>query len=84
MVSCCFPGREVSFIAMEATAMVLGKVFDRFAQCSPVTVMMRGIMEYVVPPERLDEIFREQALQVANAGDRQRQEVERRRASGVA
>lgn len=43
--------------------MTLGKVFDRFAQYSPVTVMMRGIMEYVVPPERLDEIFREQAQQ---------------------
>ena len=41
--------------------MVLGKVFERFAQYSPVTVMMRGIMEYVVPPERLDQIFREQA-----------------------
>jgi hypothetical protein len=35
--------------------MTLGKVFDRFARYSPVTVMMRGIMEYVVPPERLDE-----------------------------
>lgn len=43
--------------------MSLSKVFDRFAQYSPVTVMMRGIMEYVIPPERLDEIFREQAEQ---------------------
>lgn len=43
--------------------MTLGKVFDRFAQYSPVTVMMRGIMEYVVPPERLDAIFRERAQQ---------------------
>lgn len=41
--------------------MVLGKVFERFAEYSPVTVMMQGIMEYVVPPERLDEICREQA-----------------------
>jgi hypothetical protein len=41
--------------------MVLGKVFERFAEYSPATVMMRVIMEYVVPPERLDEIFREQA-----------------------
>ncbi len=40
---------------------MLGKVFDRFAAYSPVTVMMRGIMEYVIPPERLDEIFREQS-----------------------
>jgi hypothetical protein len=43
--------------------MTLGKVFGRFAQYSPVTVMMRGIMEYVVPPERLDEIFRREAQQ---------------------
>lgn len=43
--------------------MVLGKVFERFARYSPVTVMMRGIMEYAVPPERLDEIFRQEAQQ---------------------
>ncbi len=42
--------------------MVLGKVFDRFARYSPVTVMMRGILEYVFPPSRLDELFREHAV----------------------
>lgn len=41
--------------------MILGKVFDRFARYSPVTVMMRGILEYVLPPDRLDELFREHA-----------------------
>jgi IS4 transposase len=41
--------------------MVLEKVFERFARYSPVTVMMRGIMEYTLPPERLDELFREHA-----------------------
>lgn len=41
--------------------MVFEKVFERFAAESPVTVMMRAIMEYAVPPERLDEIFRKQA-----------------------
>jgi IS4 transposase len=41
--------------------MILGKVFDRFARLSPVTVMMRGIMEYVFPPERVDELFHENA-----------------------
>lgn len=41
--------------------MILGKVFDRFARFSPVTVMMRGLLEYVFPPSRLDELFREHA-----------------------
>jgi hypothetical protein len=42
-------------------AAMLGKVFERFAEYSPVTVMMRGIMEYSVPPGQLDEIFRERS-----------------------
>ena len=44
------------------TGMILGKVFDRFARYSPVTVMMRGLLEYVFPPSRLDELFREHAV----------------------
>lgn len=43
--------------------MLLNKVFDRFARYSPVTVMMRGILEYALPPSRLDELFREHAEQ---------------------
>ena len=42
--------------------MSLPKVFERFAEFSPVTVMMRGIMEFVFPPERLDELFRQHAV----------------------
>ena len=42
--------------------MILDKVFDRFARFSPVTVMMRGLLEYVFPPSRLDELFREHAV----------------------
>ena len=42
--------------------MCLGKVFDRFARYSPVTVMMRGILEYTFPPEALDELFRQHAI----------------------
>jgi hypothetical protein len=42
--------------------MILGKLFDRFARYSPVTVMMRGLLEYVFPPSRLDELFREHAV----------------------
>ena len=43
--------------------MILGKVFDRFARYSPVTVMMRGILEFAFPPDALDELFREHAVQ---------------------
>jgi IS4 transposase len=43
--------------------MLLGKVFDRFARHSPVTVMMRGILEFAFPPADLDELFREQAVE---------------------
>lgn len=43
--------------------MLLNKVFDRFARYSPVTVMMRGILEFALPPSRLDELFREHAEQ---------------------
>lgn len=42
--------------------MALPKVFERFATFSPVTVMLRGIMEFVFPPERLDDLFREHAV----------------------
>ncbi|MGA9208955.1 MAG: transposase [Terriglobales bacterium] len=42
--------------------MVLDGVFGRFARFSPVTVMMRGILEYVFPASRLDELFRERAV----------------------
>lgn len=43
--------------------MILGQVFDRFARYSPVTVMMRGLLEYVFPPSRLDELFRQHAVE---------------------
>jgi hypothetical protein len=42
--------------------MVLDKVFERFARFSPVTVMLRGILEYVFPASRLDELFRKHAV----------------------
>lgn len=40
---------------------MLGPIFDAFAQQSPVTVMMRGLMEVVFRAERLDAIFAEHA-----------------------
>jgi IS4 transposase len=41
--------------------MLLGKRFAQFVEESPVSVMMRGIMEYAFDANRLDEIFEETA-----------------------
>lgn len=41
--------------------MALSRIFERFVKESPVTVMLRGILEYALPPERIDELFRENA-----------------------
>ena len=37
--------------------MLLGKVFERFASGSPLTVMLRGTLEYALRPEPLDQLF---------------------------
>lgn len=42
--------------------MIHQEVFDRFAQKSPPTVMVRGLLEYVFPPDHLDLLFRETAV----------------------
>jgi hypothetical protein len=36
---------------------MLRSSFDAFVQESPVSVMMRGVMEYVFRPQRINEIF---------------------------
>ena len=41
--------------------MLLGKRFEQFVEESPVSVMMRGIVEYAFDAKRLDEIFEESA-----------------------
>jgi IS4 transposase len=38
------------------------EVIDRFLEKSPVTVMVRGLVEYVSPPGFLDQLFRETAV----------------------
>lgn len=43
--------------------MLLGKVFERFATKSPITVMMRGALEYAFPPACVDALFREHAVE---------------------
>src|SRR5919108_573007 len=41
--------------------MLLGKLFERFANGSPLTVMLRGTLEYAIRPELLDQLFAETA-----------------------
>jgi len=40
---------------------MLSSIFDAFVKASPISVMMRGVMEFVFRPERLDEIFESHA-----------------------
>ena len=46
---------------MEATIMLLGRVFDRFVQDSPITVMFRGALERALAIEQLDALFKDTA-----------------------
>jgi IS4 transposase len=41
--------------------MLLGQVFDRFVQGSPLSVMTRGLLENVLQPEPLDDLFERSA-----------------------
>ena len=41
--------------------MLLGKPFAQFVEESPISVMMRGIVEYAFDANRLDEVFEETA-----------------------
>jgi hypothetical protein len=37
--------------------MLLGKIFERFVTDSPVTVMLRGTLDYALRPDDLDDLF---------------------------
>ena len=37
--------------------MILGQVFERFVAQSPVSVMVRGLLETILSPRKLDELF---------------------------
>ena len=41
--------------------MWLDEIFERFVQQSPVTVMVRAIMEVVLADEKLDQLFEKTA-----------------------
>jgi hypothetical protein len=43
--------------------MMLQKVFDNFVNGSPVSVMLRGIMEYALPTKEIDQLFTDTAAQ---------------------
>lgn len=36
---------------------MLGKIFERFVEKSPISVMARGVLERVLDPDRLNELF---------------------------
>ena len=37
--------------------MPLSQVFERFVEESPVSVMVRGLLETILSPQKLDELF---------------------------
>lgn len=41
--------------------MIIGQVFERFVEESPVSVMVRGLLETILCPEKLDELFEKNA-----------------------
>jgi hypothetical protein len=43
--------------------MMLPKIFERFMNGSPVTVMLRGILEHALPAKDIDQLFTETAEQ---------------------
>jgi len=36
---------------------MFGKIFERFVKKSPISVMARGVLERVLDPDRLNELF---------------------------
>src|SRR6187401_1244894 len=44
------------------SAMILGACFEKFLERSPVSVMVRGILERVFDPEKLERVFTDNAV----------------------
>jgi hypothetical protein len=42
--------------------MILGECFEKFIERSPVSVMVRGTLERVFEPEKLEQVFADHAL----------------------
>ena len=41
--------------------MILGQAFEAFVQAAPISVMMQAILENTFNPQRIDEIFEQEA-----------------------
>ncbi|MEH1948839.1 MAG: transposase [Nostoc sp.] len=41
--------------------MIIGQVFERFVEESPISVMVRGLLETILCPQKLDELFEKSA-----------------------
>jgi hypothetical protein len=41
--------------------MMLQPIFDKFVNGSPVSVMVRGILEHVLPAQEIDDLFKQTA-----------------------
>ena len=41
---------------------MINAIFAQFVEATPVTVMVRGIMERIFDPERLEELFETHAV----------------------
>src|SRR2546421_6560686 len=42
---------------------MLQSIFDKFANGSPVTVMLRGVLEHALPAKEIDQLFTDTAEQ---------------------
>src|SRR5262245_35267582 len=59
LLSCC--QTWTYSLTTEAAAMILGEIFERFAQESPLTVMAQGVMENALNPAVVDRLFEDVA-----------------------
>src|SRR4029450_3433533 len=48
--------------ASGASAMILGECFEKFLERSPVSVMVRGVLQRIFHPEKLERVFSEPAV----------------------
>src|SRR5262249_31593208 len=53
---------ELRRTSRRATRMMLGEIFERFVDESPICVMQRAVMENVFAPTKVDALFRTAAV----------------------
>lgn len=47
----------VKVVWMDGFCMILSPIFERFAEASPISVMLRATLERIFSAEQLDELF---------------------------